>query len=896
MMKRSKKVLLAVSSFLFAACIGSGVGLVKTPVNAAPLTTANGLADLDVSQAGTKGVAVGNVANNYLVVNKQLGGDAGVHVDIELDVTFTQNANDLSIGMVPTIDKASLAAANKSGQGLPSSDFDYYYFDGSNYVCWAERDNGWLASPTPSVQKALIGQVKLKLSVGAYGDHTIYLYVPSSNTQIDASVERDTWITFGSEGSGLFAQYSTLQNLGHETGYVFFSMKNVIYNSVTFTNGSNSPSTLCYSDDFSDPTTFATNYVTNDAFDNAVSSGAITLPKRLVSVTNSTASDVKILANQTAAPGLIYSTKKYKGAMRVEILYNGYGPTASFGFLVGGKNIYAQTNLTGMKISKDGTLVYNQFDDSLNGGSWGNVLNEPTVTGIGGDVKFIVDINEQGDATFSIDATGVSWLRAGSLSKTFYEVTTVDGLFADLVNDGGTFIFSTGISSWGHEGQVKDVKLTDKNGNVLLADDFSYNNFNGNGEDLWTVDNSNNAYVLPGISQATFNGGVAYVTTQNTATETESLKVTYNAQVISGAMQYYFGMSEKDTSTATAYVTAQDGNLTVTQGSVVTTLASGVDFTATTQITLDWNNAQDRLYAYVNGERVGSAAMLVDVTGYMGIYGDNVKMGYLNAETVVAQSAVTTQAGAYVKANTTLNNSGMRFASVLDKTWYDAVKADATVTAVTYGTLIVPTDYLDEISSFTLEGLQASGKNYINAVVTNGFTNQDTAESDGYYQYMGGIKNILPANYTRNFSAIGYVTVTYAGVGAKTYYGGYNDNDNSRNIYQLAGRTYGDRKAEQQGKYTYQLEDGTWAQYSQEVMNVMKAYLDSVVNVTVNGDTVNYVAVNEYYEKAYSVTKDGNVLTITSNVKFDTVVINGVRQQNVSVTENNGTFTASVEV
>lgn len=887
---RLKKVLLSVGSFLFATCLGFGFGLVKKPVVAEPLTSKNGFADLDTSFAGTKGVAIGNVGANYLVVNKQLGGSNGINVDIEVDVTFTQDANDLSIGMVPTIDKTVLAAANKTGQGLPDSDFDYYYFDGTSYVCWGLRDNGWVASPTPTVQKAIIGRVKLKLAIGAWGGHDIYLYVPSSNTQMDATVERDTWILFGTEGSGVFANYSKHHELGGSTGYVFLSMKNAIYNNISITPGADSPSSLAFNDSLSDPTAFANNYVTNDAFDNAVTAGSITVPKSTISVNNSTTAD--ITTNHGTMADMFRSVQSFKGAMRAEMSLNSIGPTARLGFysLTQNNNVFVTMSLYGMQVSKYGKTVYSQWE---NENKWATILNEAGVSSLGGDFKIIMECNAQGDTTIFLQVVQLTW-GPQTPTKQLYEITTIEGLLADVVTGGGYLTVAACKDAWNNVTTLKDIKLTGANGEVLLEDDFSYSNFNGDGENLWLLSDSTNMYNLPGVSSMVFSGGTAYVNTQNTATAKEKLTIDWNAQVFSGEMNYYLGMDEKGSATANAYVTVKDGNLTFTQDTTVT-LASNVDFTQKTAVQLVFNNANNKVYAYVNGTETGVANIKTDLTGYMGIGATNASLTYFKVDVSEAFSVVEMQKGAYLKANTTLENSGIRFATIIDKGWYDEKKADATVSSITYGTLIVPTDYLSAVGEFTLEGLEASGKNYINAVVSNGFTNEDTATEDGYYQFMGGIKNILPANYTRNFSAVGYVTVTYnSGADTETYYSAYSEVDHSRNIYQLADRTYADRTNEETETHKYKLNDGTWARYSQEVMDVMYAYLDGVVNVTVSEDgTLSNVALNEYYQASYKVTHDGNAFSVVSDTEVKTVLVNGIRQKNFTKGRDGDKYTAT---
>lgn len=113
--------------------------------------------------------------------------------------------------------------------------------------------------------------------------------------------------------------------------------------------------------------------------------------------------------------------------------------------------------------------------------------------------------------------------------------------------------------------------------------------------------------------------------------------------------------------------------------------------------------------------------------------------------------------------------TGLRFYSQASKADFDALGAALTAT----GTLILPTDMLGE-GALTLEALadKEESKDYLN-IVNSGWLNAATAEADGYYQFSGAIVNIKTANYDRNFSAVGYFTVTYENGETANFYGGY---------------------------------------------------------------------------------------------------------------------------
>ncbi len=132
--------------------------------------------------------------------------------------------------------------------------------------------------------------------------------------------------------------------------------------------------------------------------------------------------------------------------------------------------------------------------------------------------------------------------------------------------------------------------------------------------------------------------------------------------------------------------------------------------------------------------------------------------------------------GAAVRVKTP---AGLRFESRINKAAYDAMVAANPGKTVTVGTLILPTDLLAS-NAFTKEALTKAGVPYLD-VVNNGWANAAKAETDGYYQFYASIVGIKTGNYTRNFSAVSYITID--GV---TVYSVYNAEKNSRNVTDVA--------------------------------------------------------------------------------------------------------------
>ncbi len=133
------------------------------------------------------------------------------------------------------------------------------------------------------------------------------------------------------------------------------------------------------------------------------------------------------------------------------------------------------------------------------------------------------------------------------------------------------------------------------------------------------------------------------------------------------------------------------------------------------------------------------------------------------------------QEGASVRLS---NPTGLRFETHINKAAYDALVA--TGAKVTVGTVIVPTDYLTS-TAFTMEALTAAGKDYLN-IVNNGWNSNSTAT---VYSFYGSIVDVKEGNYTRDFSAVAYITIG-EGADAITIYSAYDADVHSRNIAAVA--------------------------------------------------------------------------------------------------------------
>ncbi|MBQ8818272.1 MAG: hypothetical protein IJZ83_06825 [Clostridia bacterium] len=123
-------------------------------------------------------------------------------------------------------------------------------------------------------------------------------------------------------------------------------------------------------------------------------------------------------------------------------------------------------------------------------------------------------------------------------------------------------------------------------------------------------------------------------------------------------------------------------------------------------------------------------------------------------------------------------SNGMRFVAYFSAETVTALAAKGTVT---YGTIIVPVEYLTNLDSFTVEALTtkygASGFLNIACTENSGVVKNE----DGSVQIQAAIVNIKAENYDTAFAA-----VTYACVGGEYYYTAFDQGANAATIKDVA--------------------------------------------------------------------------------------------------------------
>lgn len=234
--------------------------------------------------------------------------------------------------------------------------------------------------------------------------------------------------------------------------------------------------------------------------------------------------------------------------------------------------------------------------------------------------------------------------------------------------------------------------------------------------------------------------------------------------------------------------------------------------------------------------------------------------------------------GAYVKV-TGESKTGLRFTTKIKKNFYDEAVTEYGADSVSCGTIIVPTDYVTAADGYTFDKLtayaEANGKE-IGVVKSSGFNNASTAETDGYYRFYGSIVSILERNYTRKFSGIGYMAVEKTD-GAIEY-------------------TYADYTPENQSRSVYEVVKGVYSDQDNDTKDLIKGYLDAVIDVTKNASGVGITEIDGY-TSPYTLTEQTDKKEIGFLTECKSYKVNGAASAKAYVL--NGvvqTYTAGSDV
>ena len=231
---------------------------------------------------------------------------------------------------------------------------------------------------------------------------------------------------------------------------------------------------------------------------------------------------------------------------------------------------------------------------------------------------------------------------------------------------------------------------------------------------------------------------------------------------------------------------------------------------------------------------------------------------------VATTSMVTRLTGA--AARVTTEDSGLRFFAKIDREQYGAAAAAGEVKV---GMIIVPVEYVAEAGGYTHEALIA--KYTAEGIIDVSYDETQVAD---YELYAASIINIKDANYTREFTAIPYISVD----GAYSY--GTADvtgEDYVRSVYEVASKAYVSENE------------------TAETKAVLKGYLDGVVDiknengvVSIANNTADYTSpyvVTEKAEGVWEVRPTQENALKTNRINAKSMLYNGARKTDFHVVD-----------
>ncbi len=167
--------------------------------------------------------------------------------------------------------------------------------------------------------------------------------------------------------------------------------------------------------------------------------------------------------------------------------------------------------------------------------------------------------------------------------------------------------------------------------------------------------------------------------------------------------------------------------------------------------------------------------------------GDEISVGNANVTATALELDFVMEEGAAIRIASTEGSSGIRFTTKISTAGLTDLAAYGAT--VTYGTIIIPLDYLNSETSQE-PNLEDSFKNKLVLASTY-------SEVDGNYTvYRGAMANVNDYNYSRLFAGRGYMTVTFANGETMTVYTPFNYEDNVRSVRYVAEQYMSDGESD----------------------------------------------------------------------------------------------------
>ena len=211
--------------------------------------------------------------------------------------------------------------------------------------------------------------------------------------------------------------------------------------------------------------------------------------------------------------------------------------------------------------------------------------------------------------------------------------------------------------------------------------------------------------------------------------------------------------------------------------------------------------------------------------------------------------------GAAIRCDKDMSSSGIRFTAILNA-------VDELPTYITgLGVIVMPQDLMDK-ADFTLENYSGDGQ------AKNFFAQRAdiSADTDNTFEFWATIISVLEENYNRTFAARAYLMVQTRAGGVQYI---WCEKIETRSVYQVATLAACDEN------------------FPAEHMKIVQTYLNKVVNITYDGNTIKLVTVaTTPVIKSIDAEKKNEtvVLTLeTLETDFPALTMNGIRIKDYSV-------------
>ena len=188
------------------------------------------------------------------------------------------------------------------------------------------------------------------------------------------------------------------------------------------------------------------------------------------------------------------------------------------------------------------------------------------------------------------------------------------------------------------------------------------------------------------------------------------------------------------------------------------------------------------------------------VNGALHFEGDTITVGEENITLTALEIDFRVQDGAAIRLAGTSDESGIRFTTLLKEEDLDAlIGYDA---SVSYGTLIIPYDYLAYNQKPNLADFTPDTDILKIASTATSTSEKWEVNSDGYVVYRGAMQKLYTENYERLFAGRGYMEITLNGK-TITVYTPFNEQDNIRSIRQISQAFRADVSDAAEGEIRY---------------------------------------------------------------------------------------------